>query len=307
VRKRPSRPEKGEVLTESWTDLDLVDAREHDHLARLGLVELHAVEPPGSEELGDPEGLRGSLLGEADDGSVSPQTTPLDAADHQPPHEVVVAERYRLEAERPLGIDGGRGRVLEDGVEEGLEVLHGRLVVDPGDARLRRGVDDGEVELGLVGSELHEQIEDLVDHRVGPLLGPVDLVHHQDGAEPVGQRLLEHEAGLGHHALDGVDQQQDAIHHAEHPLHLSPEVGVAGRVHELDPRPLPLDGGGLGEDGDATLPLEVLAVEGALGHGLMGPEHAREAEHAVDQGRLAVVDVGDDGEVAQRGHGGRGA
>ncbi len=59
------------------------------------------------------------------------------------------------------------------------------------------------------------------------------------------------------------------------------------------------DGRVLGQDGDALLPLEVARVDDALGHGLVGPEGARLPQHGVDQGRLAVVDVGHDGHVAQ--------
>ena len=56
--------------------------------------------------------------------------------------------------------------------------------------------------------------------------------------------------------------------------------------------------GALGQDGDAALPLQVVAVERALGHLLMLPEGAGLAEQLVDQGGLAVVDMGDDGDVA---------
>ena len=59
-----------------------------------------------------------------------------------------------------------------------------------------------------------------------------------------------------------------------------------------------MDRGVLGEDGDAALALEVVGVHDALGDLLVGAEHAALAEQRVDQRRLAVVDVGDDGDVA---------
>ena len=55
----------------------------------------------------------------------------------------------------------------------------------------------------------------------------------------------------------------------------------------------------LGEDGDALLPLEVHRVHDPLGDVLVGPEGARLPQQLVDEGGLAVVDVGDDGHVAQ--------
>ena len=54
----------------------------------------------------------------------------------------------------------------------------------------------------------------------------------------------------------------------------------------------------LGEDGDAALALLVVGVEHALGDLLVLAEHVGGLQQPVDQRGLAVVDVGDDGDVA---------
>src|SRR5690606_20493600 len=112
------------------------------------------------------------------------------------------------------------------------------------------------------------------------------------------QRLLEHEARLGHGALGGVDEEQRAVDHRQGALDLPAEVGVSGGVDDVDLRPPPQHGGVLGEDGYAALALDVDGVHHALWHLLVGAEDVRLAQQAVDQGRLAVVDVRDDGDVA---------
>ena len=58
------------------------------------------------------------------------------------------------------------------------------------------------------------------------------------------------------------------------------------------------DGRVLGEDRDPLLALEVHRVEHALGDVLVLAEGAGLPEHRVDERRLAVVDVGDDRDVA---------
>src|SRR5215468_2118972 len=75
---------------------------------------------------------------------------------------------------------------------------------------------------------------------------------------------------------------------------------MAGGVDDVDPRALIEDGRVLGHDGDALLALEVDRVHDPFGDVLVGAEGAALPQHGVDQRRLAVVDVGDDGEVAQR-------
>ncbi len=170
-------------------------------------------------------------------------------------------------------------------------------VVD--DPALEAGaVEHREVELLVVGAQLDEEVEGLVQRarRIG--VGPVGLVDDDDGPQPEAERPHEHVARLRHGALVGVDQQQHRVDHAEHALDLAAEVGVAGRVDDVDQVVLPLHGAVLGADGDAALALEVVAVHHALVDVGVLAEHVRGAEDAVDQRGLAVIDVGDDGEVA---------
>src|SRR6266404_4265212 len=56
--------------------------------------------------------------------------------------------------------------------------------------------------------------------------------------------------------------------------------------------------GVFGEDGDAALALKVVGIHDALDEGFVGAEDAGLPEHGVDEGGFAVVDVGDDGDVA---------
>ena len=88
------------------------------------------------------------------------------------------------------------------------------------------------------------------------------------------QRLGEHVAGLWHRAFGGVDQQQDAVDHGQGPLDLAAEVGVTRRVDQVDPGALPLDRGGLGEDGDTALALLIVGVHDAVDLRLVGREDA---------------------------------
>jgi len=55
---------------------------------------------------------------------------------------------------------------------------------------------------------------------------------------------------------------------------------------------------GLGLDGDSPFALNIHPVEILLTH-LPGIDHSGELEHAVGKGRLTVVDVRNDAEIAQ--------
>src|SRR3990172_7034678 len=81
------------------------------------------------------------------------------------------------------------------------------------------------------------------------------------------------------------------------------EVNVAGRVDQVQAvvqavSCLVVEANGAGLDGDAVLALEVHRVEHLARH-LSRLDRVRQLQEAVGQGGLAVIDVGDDREVAQ--------
>ena len=183
----------------------------------------------------------------------------------------------------------------------GCRSCAGRDGVEAGCARARVGVDDGELDLAVVGAEVHEELVDVVHDDRGPRVGAVDLVDGHDDREVLGHGLGEDVAGLGQRSLGGVHEQQDRVDHEQAALHLAAEVGVAGRVHDVETNALVRDAGLLGQDGDAALTLEVHGVHDAVHDHLVDPEGAGLAEHGIHQGGLAVVDVGHDGDVADVG------
>ena len=119
------------------------------------------------------------------------------------------------------------------------------------------------------------------------------------GLKPHFERLRHHEFGLRQRPLGGVDQHQRAVDHIEDALDLAAEIGVAGRIDDVDPGVVPNQRGRLGEDGDAALALEIVRIHRALGHALVLAERARLLQKPVDQRGFAVVDMGDDGDVAE--------
>ena len=119
------------------------------------------------------------------------------------------------------------------------------------------------------------------------------------GRRPL-QRLAEHELGLRHRAFGRVDQDHHAIDHRQDALDFAAEIGVAGGVDDIDARVFPDQRGDLGEDGDAALALEIVGIHGALFDALVVAEGAGLLEQHVDQGGFAMVDVGNDRDIAQR-------
>ena len=224
---------------------------------------------------------------------------PLDAADGDAPHELVVVDGTDQHLEGGVHVRLRGGDIVQNGVEEGLQIAGGVLRVVGADALPGGAEEHGTVQLLVRGVQVHEELQALVDDLVDALVGAVDLIDHHDDPVAQLQGLGEDEAGLGHGALGGVHQEDNAVDHLEDALHLAAEVGVAGGIDDVDLGAAVLDGGVLREDGDAPLPLQVAGVHDPVHHLLVLPVDPALLEHLVHQGGLAVVDVGDDGDVSQ--------
>ena len=204
-------------------------------------------------------------------------------------------------------VSGGRppgyreeGQLLDDCVEQGAQVQASLVWIQTGNARSGVRVHDRKVDLLLGCFEVDEEVIYLVEHFRGPRILAVDLVDDDDGGQAVLKGLSQDETSLWQGALGGVDKQQHAINHRQRALDLPAEIGVAGRVDDVNDAIAMPDGRVLGHDGDAALALEIDVVECAFLHALVRPEDPGLVEHGVDEGRLAVIDVRDDGDVASQ-------
>ncbi|SBT08688.1 hypothetical protein ACCAA_600035 [Candidatus Accumulibacter aalborgensis] len=297
-------------------DRQVVDAGDQHDVAGQCFVHRYPFQPLEAEDLADLGRLRRAMLELAggiglaihDDHLLGRlQASALNAADADASDVARVIQRRDLQLQRPVDLVGVRRRnMLEDGVEHRPHVRRGLGQVECRIAVDRRRVDHREIELLVIGTEFVEQVESVIDDPVRPGTVAVDLVHHDDRLQTEGQRLLGDEARLRHRPFNGIDQQQDAIDHRQHSFHFAAEVGVPRRVDDVDMHAQIVYRQILGQDRDPALFLEVVRVHHPFGDVLVGRESAGLDQQLVDQGGLAVVDVGNDGDVTD-GAGHRGS
>ena len=173
---------------------------------------------------------------------------------------------------------------------------HNRLEdVTDADARLPAGQDhflggNGENILQLARTELE----------VGA--GQVDFVDHRDDLELLRKRQVRVGHGLGFDALRRVHQQKRALAGRQRPGNFIGKVHVARRIHQIELVGFAVlgwiaHGHRVHLDRDATLLLEIHRVQHLVLH-LPLRDGMGGLEQPVGQRRLAVVDVGDDAEIA---------
>ena len=187
----------------------------------------------------------------------------------------------------------GRRQVLDDGLKDLLDALAGfrRTVLDQAAVK-------AEILLDLQG--------DLF--RFGG--GEIDLVDHRDDLEIVFHGQIEIGQGLRLDPLGGVDEEQGAFAGGEGPRDFVAEIDMAGGVDEVEIIGLAISGliwqaDRLTLDGDAALAFDVHVVEQLVLELPVGNEIAV-LDHAVGQGRFAMINMGDYAEISYIFHWGCG-
>ena len=266
------------------------------------LIDRRAGKAPEGQDLGHAElldplaGARQRLQRFTDRQRSSLDPSGQDAAD-----ERVCRQRGGQHPERLCRLRDlpGGGDVAHDQVEQRVQVLARavQLLVRP--SGTARGVKMRKVQLRIIGAQVGEQIEHLVQGAVRFRIRLVDLVQHDNRAQAQGQRLGGYEFCLRHRAFGGIDQQHDTVDHAQDPLHLAAEIGVAGGIHDIDAHAIMFNAGTFGQNGDAAFTFDVVAVHRAFGGGLIVAVGAGLFEKLVNERCLAMVDVRDNGDVAK--------
>ena len=153
-----------------------------------------------------------------------------------------------------------------------------------------------------VGGVEPDHVLDLLLDLVGLGRRQVDLVEHRHDLVIVVDRLIDIGERLRLDALGGVDHQKRALAGGERAVDLVGEVDVAGRVDQIEDVILAVAGAiiqphRLRLDGDAALALDIHGIEHLFDH-FARFEPAGELDQPVGERRFAVVDMGDDREIA---------
>ncbi len=188
-------------------------------------------------------------------------------------------------ARRRLRIAGRRGHTRDELLQD-LRHARSGLAADPPDR---------------VGG-LADQLGHFAGDPLGLGAGQVDLVQARDQLQPGLDRQIGVGDRLGLDPLGGVDHQQRPLAGRQRAGDLVGEVDVPGGVDQVQLIGLPVatleeHAHGLRLDRDPPLALQVHRVEHLRAH-VAGCDGVRQLEDPVGERGLAVVDMGDDAEVA---------
>src|SRR5882724_1036340 len=285
-----------------FTDISVFKSGQAHDFASVGLLGFDLFESGMGKERRDRSAFAISIAMKTDNRIANADAAADDATESDAPDIITVIKIGDEHLKKRIGRNFRRRDVLNNGLEKRSHVFvliiqfaHGKTI--PG-----AGVDDRKIELLIARFQFDEEIEDQVDRFARFRVLSVDLIDDDYGFEAILQRLAQNETSLRLRTIVSVDHQQNAIDHLHDALDLTAEVGVAGRVYDVDAVTVPLKRRVLRSNGDALLALEIHRVHHPLLDLLIRPKSPRLPQELIDQGGLAVVYVRNDGNVTDLFH-----
>src|SRR2546423_7021734 len=96
------------------------------------------------------------------------------------------------------------------------------------------------------------------------------------------QRFAQNKTRLRLRSIVSVDHEEDAIDHFHNPFDFTAEVGMAGRIYNVDTVAIPLKRGILRANGDTFFALEIHRIHHALLDLLISAKRSGLAQELVD-------------------------
>ena len=308
---------------EGFTNGDVLDTSHCDDFAGASGLCGNTLKSLGSQQLRDADVLDFAVVTCPCNGLALLQGAVEDTDQCQTTQERGGVQVGHVCLQNLVGVVGGGGHVLDDGLEQRLKVVVvGQLAVCglvqgcsaslTGCVHHRNVQHSVQVQVGnlvrQVRCQAEQQVHGLANDLVDTGVGAVNLVHHEDHGQLSSQCLTQHEAGLGQRTFGCVHEQHNAVNHGQAALHLATEVGVAGGVNNVNGDGLTVGGravvehgGVLRQNGDALFLFEVAGVHDSVFNICVGREGVGLLQHRVDDGGLAVVNVCHDGHIAKVG------
>ena len=205
-----------------------------------------------------------------------------DAADTEAAGIVVVVQLGNLELQRFVRAAAWCRRVFQNGLEQRTHIAALVVLIQFGKAGQAGSIDDREVQLFVGCAQVVEQFECLVDNPAWTGRRFVDFVDNNDRFQTQSQGFFGHETGLRHRAFLCVNQQYDAVNHAQYTFHFATKIGVSRGIYDVDVVAFVFDGGIFSENGNAAFFFKIVAVHDAFFDLLVGTECTGLAQQLVN-------------------------
>ena len=211
-----------------------------DQIASLHLIHRHPLGPFKAQQLGQTANLYlAAIKIDCLDRAVHTRRALHDAAGQAAPQKRITVQKCGQHGEGLVRFHLRRRHMGQHPVKKRMQIVTRPVKLFTGPAITARSIEDREVQLFVISIQRDKEIEHLIHHRIRAAIGTVNLVDHNNRAQPLFQRLAKNEFCLRHRAFSRIGQKNDPVSHTQHTFHLTAKISMARGVDDVDARVLP--------------------------------------------------------------------
>ena len=225
------------------------------------------------------------------------QRTVVDFADTDSSHIFIVVDGADQHLNAQVRIAFRCRNILENGLKKRRHVLSLVFQLIGAPAVTAGSIQERRIQLIVTCAEIHQKLEHLIDDLLRTCIRTVYFIDHDNDLQVERQSLLQNKSRLRHGSLESIDQENDTVNHLQDTFYLTAEIRVAWRIDDVDFGVLIMNCRVLGKNGDASLPLDGTGVHDTFLNHLIITEGSALSQEFVDQCRLAVIDMSNDGNI----------
>src|SRR5437870_8664465 len=290
------------AICQGVADINFLETGQSNDVAGGRVFYFHLLQSRVGKERRDCSPLMAAIAVDADDRVANYYATTDDAPERNSSEVITVIQIRDEHLKEWLARNFWRRHMLHDRLKERRHVFVVFVQFAHGKTVLRARVDDWKIELLVGRFQFDEEIENLVQDFVRARVFSVDLVDDNNRLQFVLQRLAQDKTRLRLWPIVRIDNEQHAVHHFHDSFDFAAEIGVTGRIDDVDPIAVPFESCVLCADRDPFFTLEIHRIHHALFNLLIGAKRARLAQQLIDQRCLAVIDVRYNGNITNLIH-----
>ena len=205
---------------------------------------------------------------------------------------IIIVQGVNQHLQRCINVNIRSRNVFQNYFEQRLQriafLVHGQF----GNTVTGGSQNNRELQLIFICIQLNEQVQNFVNNFINTLVRAVNLVDYNNRFQVLFQCFTQYVFGLRHRAFISINQQQYAVNHGQYAFNLAAEVSMARGVQNVDFYAVVHNSGVFRQNGDTTFTFQSIGVHNTFFNALVSTENAALLQHSINQGRLAMVNVG---------------
>ena len=193
-----------------------------------------------------------------------------------------------------IRISGWSRNIIYNRIKQRFHISSRFFIRSGSNSLFGRSKDKWAVKLLLIGIEVNEKFQNLIDNFSRTSFRTVDLIDTDNDRKAEFQRFFQYKFCLRHRPFKGIDYKNDTVYHFEDTFYFAAEISMSRGINNIYFNIIIMNGCIFRKDGNTTFSFNIIGVHNTFRNFLIFSEDSALFEQFIHDGCFSVIDVGND-------------